>query len=360
MSVLSLTLLSIALTGQPTQAAKHELRAGVRAGSVLNDDFNFKITTIQPNLFYRYTSESAFRVSTLIGALYNRVDLAQAVSPEWSLLGGLETFITISGDDPPRIDGKDLNEYKYQAHRFPVYIGAQWASRETNLPLEIRGLWETDYFTTYDESKDARFVKPNFKWETGPYVRIRLGTGGGSELTDKGHRALMISSYRFRMGNDPWGATSFLRDPDRFFKGSLGFATNHQLSDVAWVGLKAQGSYVSNADRVNAIRSMSYHQESEGFGTADERTDRAASAELGLRYFISPTLVVKPFGHGVVYREITPTHFRNGRGAGAGLKLAGRNWESFNWEVQYANLFGTRKDKTVLHHLRLGLSYQFM
>ncbi len=354
------SIISLFLAAQPMAEEKHELRVGVRANSVLNDDFKFKITTVQPNLFYRYTSPTAFRASTLIGVLYNRIDLAQALSPAWSVMTGVETFITIAGDDPPRIDGKDQSDYEFMAHRFPFYVGTQWSSQDPSLPFEVRGLWEIDYLKTYDDSKSINFVKPSFNFEMGPLVRIRWGSGGGSEVSDKGDRLLMVSSYRFRMGNDPWGAATFLRDVDHYFKGSVGFVTNQALTEDLWIVAKAQASFVSEADRLNAIKSMNYHQESEGFGTSDERAERAASGELGFRYYFTPDLVVKPFGHGVIYREITPTGFRNNGGAGAGLKLAGRHWDTFSWELQYANLFGTRDDKTVLHHMRVGLSYQFM
>ncbi|MBN8553976.1 MAG: hypothetical protein J0L93_00860 [Deltaproteobacteria bacterium] len=334
------------------------LVGGLSVNQRLNDDVSYSWTTIKPFLSYKASSEK-FRTTALIAVLYNRIENAWIINKKYELIGGFETLITIAGDEP-RVDGISLDAYNFKGHRFDTYLGAGY--RNTDLSLYGKFFYDLKIYNFYSVSSNASFVRPGNFLEHGPAVLLQYNGGNSpSEILDSGLRSTLYATYKWRGHQRPWGAAVFTLDADKFLKASWGFVENYKFSEKVTGVVKAQVSYVSSVDRLNAIKDGNLFQEGLGLLVSDIRADRAATFEAGPRFKL-PTnykFFLRPFVHGITYREITPTRFRNDTGYGTGLKAMGMSGSKLFWEVTYANLFGNRADIKSLHEMSARLTYSW-
>lgn len=350
------------IEAQPAAPQKpHRLVIGSGVHQRLYDDPEISYTSFRPFVRYQFNSP-VYRVSVFTGGVLNRIDASLSFSKHFALIaGGMGNFIFFG--DKPRINGMELSTLEFNGHRFGPYLGFNLRNPREGFPLQLRVFYDFELTKFYSEPSNRSFSMPKNFQEHGIVGRIDVGgEAGGFELNDLSPiRTSLYTTFKQRVGNDAWGDSTFLRDVDRYFGFSASAAVNWEF-DPRWVAvLRVQGSSLSKVDRLNALRDAALAQEHLGLGLSDVKAERGATGDVGVRYYLTSDrrFAIRPFGHMVTYREITPTGFRRDTGAGFGAKLAGKAWDSLEWEVSYANLFGTRGDIHAIHDARAFVRYAF-
>lgn len=345
--------------------ASHRLATGLWVGESLNDEPSVSATTFKPFLRYRYAKPS-LHFSSLVGILFNRVDFVIPVNP-LTLLAGADVSLTIAGDEP-RIDGREYDHdpinFGFKAHRVRGYGGFSTKIPTRVIENQLRLVYSGEWYWIYNRPSAVNpFTSPQNFYDHGPSVRVSVGSSAPVfEIGDLGNRLALYSAYKWRANARAWGRSTFVRNVKHYYEGSVGGTTNFPVASNVVINTRGSAGFVSNADRLNAIQSGSLSQDSLGLTMDDVRADRVVNADSGVRISLSrrPYFSLKPFVHGVVYREITTDRFRVDSGIGGGMKLMGMTSnEKFYWEVTYANLFGTRPDLSAgLHVGKILVSYQ--
>lgn len=342
-----------------TFSANDRLNLGVWVQEKINDDPSLTYTTVKPAFFYALDSEKV-RLTALVAFLFNRLETrVKLKDSNYWLDTGVETRFIIAGD-APRIDGTDYSDDEFKAHQLMAYGGVAWNSSLLTAPLVLRSRYRLNYFNPYDFASNPGIIEPESFINHGPEVLIEWGDSAGPfEILDRGSRLHHHSRYQWRSNASAWGRPAFLSSVDRYYEGSIGVSIRKSLDRNFDFMARAQASYVSKADRLNALQDGSLSQEGLGLCLGDYKSDRAETAELMLKWMVYPdrSLMIAPLGHWVALREVTPTEFRSHSGGGAGLKISGLVERKIMWDITYANLFGYRPDLNGIHEVKLMFNY---
>lgn len=361
--VLSFFLFMAAVSAAPAQSSgKYSASVGASWAFVLNDQPTVNTTIPKPYLSFSYNDE-AFDSRFVTAGIYNRLDLGIKIVDAFRWRFGGDLLLYLSGDSP-RADGTSLDDFEIKAHRYGVFTGPTYAFRLLSIDAIAKLLYRADYFSFYERPTSVvNWTAPGPFWDHG--ITFRADTGRSYpllEIFEFGFKPVLYAAYKFRQNEKRWGVNTFLRKVDRYFEGSAGFTAVPRLSEQAFAVVRAQGSYVSKADRMNAIKDGNLNQDSLGMFLGDVRSDRSTTVEAGLKYYfdIPRSIAVKPFVHGMLYREILPDRYRNDFGGGMGVKLLGRVRDKFFWDFIYGNAFGIRSDVHAIHEIKLNLLYSFL
>lgn len=354
-----LILLLIGRVNFTVLASDERLNLGLWVQERVNDDPTLTYTTFKPTLFYR-TESRALEVSALIAVLLNRVETqVRIANSDFRFDTGFETAFIIAGDSP-RIDGVDLSNDEFKAHRLSAFGGLEWKSDDWLARTRIRARYQMAHYSPYDFTSNPSITKPVAHITHGPEVLVEIGDSRTPfEVVDHGSRLHHHSTLLWRNEAFSWGRPGFERRIDHYYAGSIGGSFRIALNPQFETVVKTQASYISNVDRINAFSGGNLSQESLGLTLVDYKSDRATTSEIGLKADLlkNSSVVVMPLGHSAILREITPTGFRTIKGIGGGLKVTGTYQRKWIWDLTYANIYGAREDISGLHEVKLILNY---
>jgi len=357
-------LLALCLVAQnPNPTAERSpwfLIMNVFASQKLNDGYSTLDAIPKPVFVLKYSAKNY--QSTLISAvLFHKTEARFRFNDDWHFFAGAETFVWRGGDSP-RIKGDDLDEYSFSGHRFQIFSGfiKSLGIGTNHYELSMKALAQYHYY--YDRPGSATFVMPTNAYDVGAHIQLDGPSRPPSEMNFYGFRPhLMFGAYR-RLEHDSFGVVGFQKKIQSWIEGSATLHGAVAINKSIVPQFKLTASFVSDADRLNAVSNGSLKQEPLGILYGDIKSDRVINGELGFRFhpFESKTFAFRPFAHLLWYREVTPTLMRSDLGFGAGLKVMGSVGNRFMWNLLYGNIARNRVDKSMVHEARVDLSYLFL
>ncbi len=347
-------------TKATTTASPHSLTASVFASQKLNDDLSILAAIPKPILIYRYSEAQKMDFNLLSAVLLHRAEVRLPVTSEWKWTAGADTFLWKAGDEP-NINGQSFDQYAFSAHRTGVFTGMMTRFGESPYRFDFNLKYEFHNLHPYDKGVAPDFVAPEDFWEHGIVASLESAARPPSELVTFGVRPTLMAGTFYRQGNRAWGVGGFQRDIDYYAAAMASVMSALPISPRFVFVIDTHLSWISDADRLNAIKGGVWRRDYIGMLTGDLRLDRAWASEMGLRYYLNDqrTLALRPFGHFIAYREIRMDRLSADAAGGAGLKLMGSAVQKFFWNLTYGFIMGDRSDKDMIHEVRGEASFKF-
>lgn len=336
---------------------------GLGGEAAVNDGFKAYDLFRRPYVFYSKlpSKDRPWQLLVITAAIYNQLRAEKLLTDRFSFFGLAQTLFFFDGDRP-RVDGQDLDAFKFKAHRLSFSGGGAYRFEDVIIPFKLSLDYRMDYRAIFDKAGGTTFTNPeDFFTQSLGLIFSREHRGPRFEIFYRNIQFKTEVRAAYRLGNKAWGVQNFQRKVDRFVEVNNSIRWSYAFNPVMYMIFQSDAAWRSDVDRLNAAGSMGYFSDANSIMLRDIKSDRLLSTDAGFRlHLMGPyKYAIRVFGHYATYRELTPQQFRKDSVGGPGVKLMALFTDKFFGDVTYVAGFGHRSDLSVLHGLSLNFLYTF-
>lgn len=366
-------LILITLFASQAIAAKRTIYADFQASTPLNTNQDKDVPRVYPVLLYTDPSlfGSKFAGRFLLAGLYNSArfsfDAKHQKNGHWNVF--YETRVTfIYAGDAPVIDGQSVNTQNFNANMWGNNAGTQFLFSLFKFDWRTGFRYDVDWYFPYGDNDPTQFIRPDNYVEQGPTLFFEARDLPPMDLMMFGVYPLAKVEERFRHGMSAWGPVGNTTNVDNYFRPSAYVPFGIPVSKRLVITGRGFGAFVSEVDRMNAIKFGSMLQLGNNTTTiagpgmyANEVFAKwLYGGSLGLRIILdreaNSFLAIMPFGHAARYSELLTGNTLRANGVGGtGIHLMGRVKKKFFWDVGYANVFGLQRQSNPANEVYVHL-----
>lgn len=363
----------VVLLSSPAIAAKRTLYADLQTSTPLNTNQDKDVPRVYSGLLYSDPSlfGSKFAGRFLIAGLYNSArfsfDPKLQANRHWNVFYETRTTFIYAGDSPV-IDGQSMNTQDFNANMWGNNAGIQYLFSIFKFDWRTGFRYDVDWYFPYGDTDPAQFIRPDNFIEQGPTLFLEARDIPPMDLMMFGIYPLGKMEVRFRHGMNAWGPTGNATNIDSYLRPSVYAPFGIPVSKRLVITGRGFAAYVSEVDRMNAIKFGSMMQL--GNSTTNIPGPGMYANEVFAKWLVGGTLglriitdreaksffAVLPFLHAARYSELlTGNTLRPNGVGGTGIHIMGRIKKKFFWDAGYANVFGLQRQSNPAHELYVHL-----
>jgi hypothetical protein len=365
--------LFLTLVATSANAAKRTIYADLQASAPLNTNQDKDAPRVYPVLLYTDPSlfGSKFAGRFLITGLYNSArfsfDAKHQQNGRWNVFYEVRTTLIYAGDAPV-IDGQSVNTQNFSANMWGNNAGVQYLFSLFKFDWRTGFRFDVDSYYPYGDTDPTQFIRPDNYVEQGPTLFFEARDIPPMDLMLFGVYPLAKIEERFRHGLNAWGPVGATTNVDNYFRPSALVPFGIPVSRRLVITGRGFGAYVSEVDRMNAIKFGSMMQlgnsttslPGPGMYANEVYAQWLYGGTLGLRIIADreakSLFAILPFVHAAKYSELLTNNSLRANGVGGvGIHLMGRIKKKFFWDAGYANVFGLQRSSDPAHELYVHL-----